>query len=156
MEYYVCALDGYFWYPIWQEEAKLIGAARNSAAPSLTWLFRPLKRDIWLFVSACARRLLSASWRRYTLGSIWRSWSRGGITPCIWHTVSHPAGKPEQFPTPCPAAAPLPGITSTAENRKCSGHRHIPPHHPALGSCRNHNRGTHVPAAAPASIADNP
>ena len=60
------------------------------------------------------------------------------------------------FPAADLMAGQPPGTTYIAANRKCSGHRHIPLHHPARYSFRRHSYSIYVPAFAPGGIAYSP
>ena len=65
-------------------------------------------------------------------------------------------GNPQLLPALCPLAAPQHGTICTAENRKCSEHRRIPPHRPGQGSCRHRSCSSYVPSAAFCGTAGSP
>ena len=74
---------------------------------------------------------------RRTLGSIWPGLNGGRKPPRTRRTASHWRCGISPLPTPCPVAAPPSETTCSRRNRKASGGRHIPPHRPAISSCRH-------------------
>ena len=81
---------------------------------------------------------------RHSLDSIdsWAVWEKtasripGNATPGSAPSARHKV--------PRPTGGRLPETIGTARNRKCSAHRHIPPHRPAGGSFRHSNYNTHA------------
>lgn len=102
----------------------------------------------WLF-SVCGEPSLHRAY------SILHGWSRAGMTCRRLHSALIRPGTAVLFPTTRPAGGRLYGTIYREVNRKYSGRRHIPPHHPGEYSCRHRSCSIHAPAYASGGTADN-
>lgn len=87
--------------------------------------------------------------------SILPGWNRGGMAGRRLHSVLTRPGTVATFPKARPAAGQRSGTIYREANRKYSGHRYIPPHHPEEYSCRHRSCSTHAPTYASGGTADN-
>lgn len=88
--------------------------------------------------------------------SILPGWSLGEMAGRRQHTASYFLCITGLFLKACPMGEPQSETTCIIANRKCSGHRRIPPRHPAWCSFRYHNCSTHGLIFLPSGIGCNP